>query len=601
LGFFKFDIIFHIQKLSMQQLSEQEIVRREALQSLRDLGVDPFPAEMFDVNFRSGDFTTAQFRKQLTIEIEKIKDIGSAKAAQIKDILLQNKFGITKILVLDEFKAFGLGETIEFDESLDRQAENLEEFLNGLRVTALGKFAPDSFPVVKIAGRFMGKTGAFAQLQDGQGRIQVYMGKGNIGETDEEKELSKNIIKHLHIGDFIGLEGELFSTQTGEVTLRPKVFRFLGKSVRSLPIVKRDKEGKVYDAFTDPEQRYRQRYVDLTVNPQVKEAFLKRTKIINTMRNFFNDQGWLEVETPILQPLHGGAAARPFETHHNTLDMPLYLRIANELYLKRLIVGGFDGVYEFGKMFRNEGMDRTHNPEFTAMEIYVAYKDYIWMMKMVEQLLEATAIAVNGTTEVEYDGKEISFKGPYERLSMYESIEKYTGINVSKMDEAGLRSVCKEMHIKVDDSMGKGKLVDEIFGEKVEANLIQPTYITDYPIEMTPLAKKHRSKDGLVERFELFVNGKEIANAYSELNDPIDQRERFEDQLTLAARGDDEAMVLDEDFLRSLEYGMPPTSGLGIGIDRLTMMLTNQYSIQDVLFFPQMKPEVKHIVTEEGA
>jgi lysyl-tRNA synthetase, class II len=585
----------------MQQLSEQEIVRRQALQSIRDLGVDPFPAEMFDVNFRSKDFTTSQFRKQLLLEIEKIKDIGSAKAAEIKDILLQNKFRITQILALDEFIAFGLGETIEFDESQNRNAENLEEFLNNLRVAALGKFAPASFPVVKIAGRFMGKTGAFAQLQDSEGRIQVYMGKGDIGETDEEKELNKNIIKHLHIGDFIGLEGELFSTQTGEVTLRPKAFRFLGKSIRNLPIVKRDKEGHVYDAFTDPEQRYRQRYVDLTVNPQVKDAFLKRAKIINTMRSFFNDQGWLEVETPILQPIHGGAAARPFETHHNTLDMPLYLRIANELYLKRLIVGGFDGVYEFGKMFRNEGMDRTHNPEFTAMEIYVAYKDYIWMMEMVEQLLEATAIAVNGTAEVEYDGKMINFKGPFEKLSMYDSIKKYTGIDVSEMDEEGLRAVCKEMHIKVDESMGKGKLIDEIFGEKVEDNLIQPTYITDYPIEMTPLAKKHRSKAGLVERFELFVNGKEIANAYSELNDPIDQRGRFEDQLKLAARGDDEAMVLDEDFLRSLEYGMPPTSGLGIGIDRLTMLLTNQYSIQDVLFFPQMKPEVKHITTDEEA
>ena len=583
----------------MQQLSEQEIVRREALQSLRNLGVNPFPAEMFEVNFRSEDFTTTQFRKQLTSEIEKIKDIGAVKAAQIRDILLQNKFRISQILELDEFKAFGLGETIEFDAAVNRDAENLESFLSGLRVAALGNFAPEFLPVVRIAGRFMGKTGAFAQLQDGAGRIQVYMGKGDIGETDEEKERSKNTIKHLHIGDFIGLEGELFSTQTGEVTLRPKVFRFLGKSIRPLPIVKRDKDGNIYDAFTDPELRYRQRYVDLTVNPEVKVAFLKRTKIINTMRNFFNDQGWLEVETPVLQPLHGGAAARPFATHHNTLDMPLYLRIANELYLKRLIVGGFDGVYEFGKMFRNEGMDRTHNPEFTAMEIYVAYKDYIWMMEMVEQLLEATAIAVNGTAEIEYDGKKISFKGPFLRMSMYESIEKYTGIDVSKMDEDGLRTVCKELHIGVDATMGKGKLVDEIFGEKVEGHLIQPTYITDYPIEMTPLAKKHRSEEGLVERFELFVNGKEIANAYSELNDPIDQRERLEDQLKLAARGDEEAMVVDEDFLRSLEYGMPPTSGLGIGIDRLTMLLTNQYSIQDVLFFPQMKPETKKVTAEE--
>lgn len=582
----------------MQQLSEQEIVRREALQSLRDLGVDPFPAEKFDVNFRSRDFTTPQFQKNMTSLIGNIKGISPEQSVSIKDILLQNKFRIEQILSLEAFQSFGLGETIEMK---DKQSQNLETFLTNLRTLALGDFAPEVFPVIKVAGRFMGKTGAFAQLQDSQGRIQVYMGKGDIGETEEEKELSKNIIKHLHIGDFIGLEGELFSTQTGEVTIRPKVFRFLGKSIRNLPIVKRDKEGHVYDAFTDPEQRYRQRYVDLTVNPEVKEAFLKRTKIINTMRNFFNDQGWLEVETPILQPIHGGAAARPFETHHNTLDMPLYLRIANELYLKRLIVGGFDGVYEIGKMFRNEGMDRTHNPEFTAMEIYVAYKDYVWMMEMVEQLLETTALEVNGTTEVEYDGKMISFKGPFERLSMYESIQKHTGVDVSEMDEAGLRAVCKEMHISVDDSMGKGKLIDEIFSEKVEDHLIQPTYITDYPIEMTPLAKKHRSKEGLVERFELFVNGKEIANAYSELNDPIDQRERFEDQLALAARGDDEAMVLDEDFLRSLEYGMPPTSGLGIGIDRLTMMLTNQHSIQDVLFFPQMKPIVSKVTTEEDA
>lgn len=585
----------------MQQLSEQEIVRREALQSLRDLGVDPFPAEMFDVNFKSGAFTSDQFRAQLCKEIEKLKDIGAVKAEQIKDILLQNKFRIPQILELEDFKAFGFGENVEFDAALSRDPEPLVDFLGNLRTVALGTFAPESFPVVKVAGRFMGKRGAFAQLQDSQGRIQVYLGKGNIGETEEEQEKSKSIIKHLHIGDFIGLEGELFSTQTGEVTLRPKVFRFLGKSIRNLPVVKRDSDGNVFDAFTDPEQRYRQRYVDLTVNPQVRDAFLKRTKIINTMRNFFNEQGWLEVETPILQPLHGGAAARPFQTHHNSLDIPLYLRIANELYLKRLIVGGFDGVYEFGKMFRNEGMDRTHNPEFTAMEIYVAYKDYIWMMKMVEQLLETTCIAVNGNTEVEYDGKMISFKGPYRRLSMYESIQEYTGIDVSEMDESGLRKVCKEMHIQVDESMGKGKLIDEIFGEKVESNLIQPTYITDYPIEMTPLAKKHRTKEGLVERFELFINGKEVANAYSELNDPIDQRERFEDQLKLAERGDDEAMVLDEDFLRSLEYGMPPTSGLGIGIDRLTMMLTNQYSIQDVLFFPQMKPELSQVANEEDA
>jgi lysyl-tRNA synthetase class 2 len=343
--------------------------------------------------------------------------------------------------------------------------------------------------------------------------------------------------------------------------------------------------------------RYRQRYVDLTVNPQVRDIFVARSKIISAMRRFFDAKGWLEVETPVLQPIHGGAAARPFESYHNTLDMPLYLRIANELYLKRLIVGGFEGVYEIGKMFRNEGMDRTHNPEFTSMEIYVAYKDYNWMMEMVENCLEYITKEVTGGTEVEYAGKQINFAGPYRRLSMYDAIKEYTGIDISEMDEAALRQVCKDLHIGVDESMGRGKLIDEIFGEKVEDNLIQPTYITDYPIEMTPLAKKHRSKEGLVERFELFVNGKEIANAYSELNDPIDQRGRFEDQLKLAERGDDEAMVLDEDFLRSIEYGMPPTSGLGIGMDRLTMLLTNQHSIQEVLFFPQMKPEKK--VTEK--
>ncbi len=577
----------------MQQLSEQEVVRREALQAIRDLGVNPFPAEQFMVSFRTSDFDSDRLRANMTKEIEKIKDIGPVKAEQIRDILLQNKFRFKQIKELEAFTAFGLGEDIEFDEGLNRAKESLESFVNGLREAALGDFGPSKMPKVKVAGRFMGKRGAFGVLQDSEGRIQVYLGKGLIGESEEEQELTKKVISHLHIGDFIGLEGELFSTQTGELTVKPHSFKFLGKALRNLPVVKRDSDGNVYDAFTDPEQRYRQRYVDLTVNPHVKEAFLKRSKIVNTMRSYFNEQGWLEVETPILQPIHGGAAARPFKTHHNTLDMPLYLRIANELYLKRLIVGGFDGVYEFGKMFRNEGMDRTHNPEFTAMEIYVAYKDYVWMMEMVETLLERTAVAVNGTAVVEYDGKSINFAGPYERLSMYDSIKKYTDIDVSEMDEAGLRQVCKDLHIEVDASMGKGKLIDEIFGEKVEAHLIQPTYITDYPIEMTPLAKKHRSKDGLVERFELFVNGKEIANAYSELNDPIDQRERFEDQLKLAARGDDEAMVLDEDFLRALEYGMPPTSGLGIGIDRLTMMMTNQYSIQDVLFFPQMKPEVK--------
>jgi lysyl-tRNA synthetase class 2 len=374
----------------------------------------------------------------------------------------------------------------------------------------------------------------------------------------------------------------------------------LSKAVKPLPIVKRDEDGTVFDGFTDPEQRYRQRYVDLTVNPEVKNTFVTRSKIISNMRRYFDDHGWLEVETPILQAVHGGAAARPFQTHHNTLDMPLFLRIANELYLKRLIVGGFDGVYEFGKMFRNEGMDRTHNPEFTSMEIYVAYKDYIWMMEMVEQLLEKVTQTIHGVTQVTVGGKQIDFAGPYRRLTMFDSILEYAGVDVSALDEEGLRQVCKNLGIEVDASMGKGKLIDEIFGAKVEANLIQPTYITDYPIEMTPLAKKHRSKPGLVERFELFVNGKEIANAYSELNDPIDQRERFEEQLKLAARGDDEAMAMDEDFLRALEYGMPPTSGLGIGIDRLTMLLTDNSTIQEVLFFPQMRPEKKAVeLTEE--
>ncbi|MEM1122680.1 MAG: lysine--tRNA ligase [Bacteroidota bacterium] len=438
----------------------------------------------------------------------------------------------------------------------------------------------------------MGQRGPFAKLQDSEGRMQLYIKKGAIGETDEEKDRTNKLVKQLHIGDYIAVKGHLFSSQTGEVSVHVQELTFLSKSLKPLPIVKRDKEGNIYDEFKDPELRYRQRYVDLTVNPSVKEIFLKRSKVIKSMRAFFDAKGWLEVETPILQPIHGGAAARPFATHHNTLDMPLYMRIANELYLKRLIVGGFDGVYEIGKMFRNEGMDRTHNPEFTSMEIYVAYKDYIWMMEMVENCIAYIANEVNGTVIAQVGENTIDFTPPYRRLSMYDSIKEYTGIDVSKMDEAGLRTVCKQLHIETNPSMGKGKLVDEIFGAKVEDHLIQPTYITDYPIEMTPLAKKHRSEEGLVERFELFVNGKEIANAYSELNDPIDQRERFEDQLKLAQRGDDEAMVLDEDFLRSLEYGMPPTSGLGIGIDRLTMMLTNQSSIQEVLFFPQMKPEV---------
>lgn len=450
---------------------------------------------------------------------------------------------------------------------------------------------------ISIAGRLMSRrimgSASFAEIQDSTGRLQIYIRRDDICPGEDKTFYNTVFKKLLGIGDFIGVKGYIFTTQTGEISLHVTELTVLSKAVKPLPVVKRDDDGNVYDGFTDPELRYRQRYVDLVVNPEVKNVFLTRSKIITNMRKFFDDRGWLEVETPILQQVHGGAAARPFNTHHNTLDMPLYLRIANELYLKRLIVGGFDGVYEFGKMFRNEGMDRTHNPEFTSMEIYVAYKDYVWMMEMVENLLEQVTESIHGKTVVMVGDKQIDFAGPYRRLTMFDSIKEYAGVDVSEMDEAGLRQVCADMGIEVDDSMGKGKLIDEIFGEKVEANLIQPTYITDYPIEMTPLAKKHRSKEGLVERFELFVNGKEIANAYSELNDPIDQRERFEDQLKLAARGDDEAMAMDDDFLRALEYGMPPTAGLGIGIDRLTMLLTNNSTIQEVLFFPQMRPEKK--------
>lgn len=457
---------------------------------------------------------------------------------------------------------------------------------------------------ISIAGRLMSRrimgSASFAEIQDSTGRLQIYVRRDDISTADNPEFYNTVFKKLLGIGDFIGVTGYIFTTQTGEISLHVTKLTVLSKAVKPLPIVKRDEEGTIYDGFTDPEQRYRQRYVDLTVNPEVKNTFVTRSKIISNMRRYFDDHGWLEVETPILQAVHGGAAARPFQTHHNTLDMPLFLRIANELYLKRLIVGGFDGVYEFGKMFRNEGMDRTHNPEFTSMEIYVAYKDYIWMMEMVEQLLEKVTQTIHGVTQVSVGGKKIDFAGPYRRLTMFDSIKEYTGVDVSELDEEGLRKVCAQLKIEVDASMGKGKLIDEIFGAKVEANLIQPTYITDYPIEMTPLAKKHRSKPGLVERFELFVNGKEIANAYSELNDPIDQRERFEEQLKLAARGDDEAMAMDEDFLRALEYGMPPTSGLGIGIDRLTMLLTDNSTIQEVLFFPQMRAEKKAVeLTEE--
>jgi lysyl-tRNA synthetase class 2 len=500
-------------------LSEQEILRRESLQQLRALGIDPYPAAEYKVD------------------------------AWAQDI-----------------------------------ADNFNRF-------------PDHYKSVTMAGRIMSRrimgSASFAELQDSTGRIQVYLKRDDIC-PGEDKALYNTVFKKLlDIGDYVGVKGFVFITQTGEISVHVQELTILSKSLKPLPVVKRDEEGNVHDAFTDPEQRYRQRYVDLTVNPSYKQIFINRSKVISTMREYFNKQGWMEVETPILQPVHGGAAARPFVTHHNTLDMPLFLRIANELYLKRLIVAGFDGVYEFGKMFRNEGMDRTHNPEFTGLEIYVAYKDYVWMMAMVEECLETVARVVHGIPVVQVGANEINFAGPYEKLSMYDSILKYTGIDVSAMDEAALRETCAELGIEIDDTMGKGKLIDEIFSAKVEANLIQPTYITDYPIEMTPLAKKHRTKDGLVERFELFVNGKEIANAYSELNDPIDQRERLEEQLVLAGRGDDEAMAMDDDFLRALEYGMPPTSGLGIGIDRLVMLLTNQHTIQEVLFFPQMRPEKK--------
>jgi lysyl-tRNA synthetase class 2 len=507
------------QPMSMQ-LSEQELGRRENLRQLRELGIDPYPAELWPVN---------------------------AHAETIRA----------------EYKP---------------EEENFQDVVLGGRL---------------MSYRVMGKA-SFAELQDASGRIQLYIARDEICPDEDDKTLYNTVFKKLlDLGDFIGVRGFAFLTRTGELTIHVKELRLLSKSLRPLPVVKRDEEGNVYDAFTDPELRYRQRYVDLVVNPEVREVFVRRSRMISSMRRYFDAQGWLEVETPVLQPIHGGAAARPFKTHHNTLDMPLYLRIANELYLKRLIVGGFDGVYEISKMFRNEGMDRSHNPEFTSMEIYVAYKDYDWMMRMVESCLKQVVRDVCGGTEVPVGEQTISFAGPYRRLSMYDSIREYTGVDISGMNEAELRAFCKELHIDTDASMGRGKLVDEIFGEKVEKHLIQPTFITDYPIEMTPLAKKHRSEEGLVERFELFINGKEVANAYSELNDPIDQRERFEEQLELARRGDEEAMVLDEDFLRALEYGMPPTSGLGIGIDRLCMLLTNQSSIQEVLFFPQMKPEVK--------
>lgn len=577
------------QKSRHMHLSDQEIIRREALRKLREIGIDPYPADRVEVNFRSADFTTDAFQANLLRLLEEHLGLSREQAAAVRDYLAQNRFSVQGLLQDEaQLKAYGLPATT-------RSGEPLEQFVESLRGEAMGAFSASGFGEACLAGRFMGQRGPFAKLQDSQGQIQLYLRKGEVGATADEVERNDHLMKLLDIGDFIWVRGELFATQTGEVTVHVRQLRFLSKALRPLPIVKRDKQGNIYDAFTDPEQRYRQRYVDLTVNPEVRSIFLRRSRAISAMRRFFEEQGWLEVETPILQPVHGGAAARPFRTHHNTLDMPLFLRIANELYLKRLIVGGFDGVYEIGKMFRNEGMDRTHNPEFTAMEIYVAYKDYIWMMEMVEQMLERVALEATGSTSVSYEDKAIEFKGPYRRLTMYDAIREYTGIDISGMGEDELRQVCHRFHIEVDASMGKGKLIDEIFSARVEKNLIQPTYIMDYPIEMTPLAKKHRdpekNRQGLVERFELFVNGKEIANAYSELNDPIDQRERFEEQLRLAERGDEEAMALDEDFVRALEYGMPPTSGLGVGIDRLIMLLTGQHSIQEVLFFPQMRPE----------
>ncbi|GJM35557.1 MAG: lysine--tRNA ligase [Saprospiraceae bacterium] len=578
------------------QLTEQEIIRRQNLEKIKALDFNPFPAEAFIVNFKSSELTTQVFQNRLAKSLEAIKDIDAEKAIRLMNGLFKSRGKAANLLANEALSSdLPIAEEVTFIEGTGLEPMSLDDYFAQAKEEALGDYAGKK---VEIAGRFMGQRGPFAKLQDSYGTIQLYIGKNDIGGTEEEIDRYKKLVKLLDIGDFIGVRGDIFATGTGEVSIHVRELVFLSKSLRPLPIVKRDKEGNVYDAFTDPEMRYRQRYVDLTVNPHIRDIFVKRSRIISAMRRFFDAKGWLEVETPVLQPIHGGAAARPFETYHNTLDIPLYMRIANELYLKRLIVGGFDGVYEIGKMFRNEGMDRTHNPEFTSMEIYVAYKDYEWMMTMVEQCIEYIAREVTGGTKVTYDGKVLDFAGPYRRLSMYDSIKEYTGIDISEMNEDGLRDVCKNLHIAVDPSMGKGKLIDEIFGEKVEEHLIQPTYITDYPIEMTPLAKKHRSKEGLVERFELFVNGKEIANAYSELNDPIDQRERFEEQLQLAQRGDEEAMALDEDFLRSLEYGMPPTSGLGIGIDRLTMLMTDQRTIQEVLFFPQMKPEKKKVTKD---
>jgi lysyl-tRNA synthetase, class II len=499
----------------MHELSEQELVRRQKLSNLRELGINPYPAEAF---------TTSHYANQIS-----------------------------------------------------------SAYSDGLDVCMAGRL---------MARRVQGKA-SFAELQDATGRVQLYFNR-DILCPDEDKTFYNEVYKKLlDIGDIIGIEGKMFTTQVGEKTIEVHKLFVLSKSLRPLPLPKVDAEGNTYDAFTDPEQRYRQRYVDLIVNPHVKEAFIKRTKVTNTIRSFFNERGYLEVETPILQPIPGGAAARPFVTHHNALNIPLYLRIANELYLKRLIVGGFDGVYEFAKDFRNEGMDKTHNPEFTVMELYVAYKDYHWMMETTESLLEQVALATNGSSSVPVGEHTIDFTAPYPRIPILDAIKDHTGIDVSEMDEVALRKTATSLGLEVDESMGKGKLIDELFGELCEHHYIQPTFITDYPKEMSPLTKAHRTKPGLTERFELMVNGKELANAYSELNDPIDQRERFEDQIKLSEKGDDEAMFIDQDFLRALEYGMPPTSGIGIGIDRLTMLLTNNSSIQEVLFFPQMRPEKK--------
>jgi lysyl-tRNA synthetase, class II len=507
------------------ELSEQEIIRRESMNKLRELGIDPYPAAEYPINTTSKD----------------IKENFREEEKKFQDVCLAGRI---------------------------------------------------------MSRRIMGKA-SFAELQDHEGRIQIYVNRDEICPGDDKTLYNEVFRKLLDRGDIIGVEGFVFKTQMGEITLHVKNFTVLNKSLRPLPAVK-EKEGVTYDAFTDPEQRYRQRYVDLIVNPQVKDVFIKRTKIVNTIREMFNEYGYLEVETPILQSIPGGAAARPFITHHNSLNIPLYLRIANELYLKRLIVGGFEGVYEFAKDFRNEGMDRTHNPEFTAMEIYVAYKDYKWMMNFTEQIVERVALALHRTTKVQVGENFIDFKTPYPRITMAGAIKEHTGYDILGKNEDGLREICRNLGIETDTSMGKGKLIDEIFGEKCEQFYIQPTFIIDYPVEMSPLTKRHRENPELTERFELMVNGKEIANAYSELNDPVEQRERFEEQVKLLEKGDDEAMFIDHDFLRALEYGMPPTSGMGMGIDRLTMFMTNSPSIQDVLFFPQMKPEKKKVeLTEE--